>query len=199
MLVLRSSPFSPFGRKVKIAAALCGLSSRIEIRPADTMDPSDSLRAENPLGKIPVLRLENGTQLFDSRVIVEYLDFLGGGGRIIPRGSTRFDALRLQAIADGVMDASILQRYEIMHHPEAARSATWMDHQRGKVDRALAVLEDAPPAANDYTVGGISLACALGYLDVRFEGTWRARHPRLVAWLDGWAAAVASFDATKPT
>lgn len=198
MLVLRSSPFSPFGRKVKIAAALCGVSSRIEVRTADTMDPNDTLRVENPLGKIPVLILEDGTTLFDSRVIVEYLDTLAGGGRIIPNGSRRFAALTLQALADGLMEASILQRYEAAHHPEEARSASWLDHQRGKVARALAVLEKAPPASDDLTIGGIATACALGYLDLRFEGLWRSEHPNLAAWLDAWAAGVPSFGATTP-
>src|ERR687893_646949 len=107
MLVLRSSPPSPFGRKVKIAAALLGLSDRVTVERADTTDPNDSLRGQNPLGKIPTLVLENGETLYDSRVIVEYLDHLAGGGRLIPTDSTRFDALRQQALADGLMDAAI--------------------------------------------------------------------------------------------
>src|ERR671921_770768 len=92
-LVLRSSPASPFGRKVKIAASLLGLKDRIEIVEADTMNPQDTLRQQNPLGKIPALVLENGEVLYDSRVIVEYLDHLAGGGRIIPNGMERFTVL----------------------------------------------------------------------------------------------------------
>ncbi len=84
MMILRSSPPSPFGRKVKIAAALTGLKDKIEIVRADTTDPSDVLRKQNPLGKIPVLILEDGTTLFDSRVILEYLDWLSGGNVLIP-------------------------------------------------------------------------------------------------------------------
>ncbi|HEX2136954.1 MAG TPA: glutathione S-transferase N-terminal domain-containing protein, partial [Microvirga sp.] len=91
MLTLRSSPASPFGRKVKIGAALLGLRDRIAVTEADTLDPNDTLRQQNPLGKIPVLLLENGTALYDSRVILEYLDHLAGGGKIVPAGEARFE------------------------------------------------------------------------------------------------------------
>jgi len=112
MWILRNAPASPFGRKVRIAAALCGLDSRIEIVIADTADPADPLRGQNPLGKIPTLILEDGTVLYDSRVIVEFLDTQAGGGIIIPPGAPRFPALIMQALADGVMDASLLRVYE---------------------------------------------------------------------------------------
>lgn len=199
MLVLRSSPASPFGRKVKIAASELGLSDRIEVVKADTNDPSDPLRAQNPLGKIPTLVLEDGTTLFDSRVIVEYLDMLAGGGRIIPAESgARFAQLRLQALADGICDAALLQVYEARFRPEEGRNADWLSHQDGKVARALATLEADPPAlAERPQIGGIALACALGYLDLRFAGKWRATHPRLIAWLDAFAARVPAFEATR--
>ena len=93
MWILRNAPASPFGRKVRIAAALCGLDSRIEIVIADTTDPADPLRGQNPLGKIPTLILEDGTALYDSRVIVEFLDAEAGGGVIIPAGAARFRGL----------------------------------------------------------------------------------------------------------
>jgi glutathione S-transferase len=112
MLTLRSSPSSPFVRKIRIAANVLGLDRDIAIEPADTMNPSDSVRQQNPLGKIPALLLEDGTVLFDSRVILEYLDHRAGGGRILPNDAdARFSALRLQALADGVMDASVLLIY----------------------------------------------------------------------------------------
>ena len=97
MPVLRSSPPSPFGRKAKIAAAVLGLKDRIAVEMTDTTDPSDTIRAQNPLGKIPALVLDDGRVLFDSRVVVEYLDHLAGGGKIIPAGAARFDVLRLAA------------------------------------------------------------------------------------------------------
>lgn len=197
MLVLRSSPASPFGRKVKMAASVLGLQDRIEIVAADTNDPAEPLRQQNPLGKIPTLVLEDGTTLFDSRVIVEYLDHLAGGG-IFPAGKERFAQLRLQALADGLCDAALLQVYETRFRPEEGRNAAWVANQAGKVERALAALEAAPPGFDDKPqIGEIALACALGYLDLRFAGTWRVDHPRLVAWLDAFAAKVPSFEATR--
>lgn len=198
MLVLRSSPASPFGRKVKMAALELGLMDRIEIVVADTSDPAESLRQQNPLGKIPTLVLEDGTTLFDSRVIVDYLDDLSGGGKIIPAGTARFAQLRLQALADGICDAALLQVYEGRFRPEERRDANWLAHQDGKVTRALATLEANPPALKDRPrIGEIALACALGYLDLRFAGKWRAAHPRLVAWLDDFATRVPAFESTR--
>lgn len=198
-MILRSSSASPFGRKVKIAISLLGLSDRIEIIMADTNDASDVLRQQNPLGKIPTLVLDNGETLFDSRVILDYLDHLAGGGRIVPRDTdARFAALRLQALCDGIMDASILQVYEARHRPEPIRHQPWLDYQAEKITRAFAALETAPPSLDPLPhVGQIALACALGYKDLRFKGAWRASHPALVAWLDRFAAQVPAFAATK--
>lgn len=197
MLILRSSPASPFGRKVKIAIAELGLGERVEIVLADTNDPNEPLRKQNPLGKIPTLVLEDGTTLFDSRVIAEYLDHLAGGGRLFPAGEARFAQLRLQALADGLCDAALLQVYEVRFRPEESRNAAWVENQAGKVARALAALEAAPPAYDRPRIGEIALACALGYLDLRFEGKWRVDHPALVAWLDGFAARVPAFETTR--
>lgn len=199
MLILRSSPPSPFGRKVKIAAGILGLTDKIKIEMTDTNDPSDSIRKQNPLGKIPTLILEDGSALFDSTVIIEYLDAIAGGGKIIPReGAARWDALRLHAIGDGIMDASILLVYEKRFRPEEHWVAKWTGYQSEKIARTLDVLEAAPPAISGIpNVGHIALACALGYLDLRFEGKWRAEYPKLVAWLDGFAAQVPAFEKTK--
>jgi len=199
-MILRSATASPFARKVRIAAMLLGLDDRITIEPADTTNPADTVRTQNPLGKIPALVLEGGPALFDSRVIVEYLDHLAGGGRIIPtEPNARFAALRLQALADGIMDASILLIYEGRWRDPAKHEPKWVEHQAGKVARGLAALEAAPPARIGVPdVGQIALACALGYQDFRFHGTWRNDHPRLVKYLDLFAAAVPAFAATKP-
>lgn len=201
MMILRTAPASPFGRKVCIAADLLGLQGDITIEWAETTDPADSLRRQNPLGKIPVLILEDGTRLFDSRVILEFLDHRAGGGRIIPRDPTlRFAALTRQALCDGVMDAAVLQVYEGRWRSADRHEPKWLDHQAGKVSRALAALEaDPQPIDGMPHVGAIALACALGYLDLRFAGRWRADHPRLVAWLDAFAARVPAFAATQPT
>jgi glutathione S-transferase len=198
--ILRSSAASPFGRKVKVAAAVLGLIDKIDIRLTDTLDPNDSIRKENPLGKIPALHLEDGTVLFDSRVIVEFLDASAGGGKIIPSsGTERWHVLRLQALVDGLMDAAILQIYEIRFRDEVKREPKWVEHQAGKVTRALDELERSPP---DWTgvpdIGSITLACALAYLDFRFEGKWRNDHPKLVAWLHDFEQRVPDFAKSAP-
>jgi glutathione S-transferase len=200
MLTLRHSPSSPFVRKIRIAASVLGFDRDVALEQADTMNASDSIRSQNPLGKIPALVLEDGTVLFDSRVILEYLDHRAGGGRIIPKdASARFSALRLQALADGIMDASVLLVYEGRWRPPERHEPKWIDLQNGKVARALATLEAAPPALDTPpNVGQIALACALGYRDFRFPGSWRKDHPRLAAWVDDFARRVPAFAATAP-
>jgi glutathione S-transferase len=199
MMILRSSAPSPFGRKVLIAASLLGLSDDMTIEKADPADAGDTLRQQNPVGKIPILILEDGTSLFDSRVILEYLDHRAGGGRIIPKdGKARFDVLRLQALADGITDASLLVLYEGRFRPAERHEAKWLDYQNDKVKRGFAVLEAAPPPVDPVpNVGQIALACLLGHRDLRFKGAWRDDHPRLVAWLDRFAAQVPAFESTK--
>ncbi len=205
MMVLRSSPASPFGRKVRIAIALLGLDGETRVEPADTNNLADPLRRQNPLGKIPVLIAEDGSAYYDSRVILEFLDERAGGGKIIPRDvHRRLAALRLQALCDGILDASILIVYESRWRAREHHEQKWLDHQAGKVTRALAELESNPPAldaapASLPNVGQIALACALGYRDFRFGKSWRAEHPRLVGWLDEFAARVPAFAATVPS
>ena len=200
MMILRSSPASPFGRKVSIAASVLGLDGEISVQRADTNDVNDTLRRQNPLGKLPVLIAEDGRAIYDSPVILEYLDHHAGGGRIVPSDpAARFAALTLQALCDGILDASILVIYEGRWRPAEKHEPKWVEHQAGKVERALAALEADPPALDPTpTVGQIALACALAYRDFRFEGTWRKDHPRLVKYLDAFAAAVPAFAATKP-
>jgi glutathione S-transferase len=142
MMILRSSPSSPFVRKVLIAADLLGLADKIDVQDADTTNPGDSIREQNPLGKIPTLILEDGSIWFDSRVILEMLDHMAGGGRIIPREApARFEVLRLQALCDGVLDASVLIVYESRRCAWRAgsiarptrsnvRFACWKQHRR---------------------------------------------------------------------
>ena len=198
-MILRSSPASPFGRKVRIAISLLGLTDKIEVRETDLNDPADSIRVQNPLGKVPALIVDDGTVYYDSRVILEYLDHLAGGGRIIPREpKARFAALRLQALCDGICDASLLQIYEDRYRPADKRVQSWLDRQAEKVTRGLAALEAAPPKLDPVPdVGQIALACALGYRDLRFGGSWRKDHPRLLAWHDKFAAQVPAFAQTK--
>jgi glutathione S-transferase len=198
MMILRSSPPSPFGRKVKIAAALLGLKDQIEIVFADTNDPADSIRAQNPLGKIPALILEDGRIFFDSRVILEYLDYRAGGNRLVPaEPDARFQVLTQAAQADGLVDAALLLVYENRFREPQRQEPAWITYQAEKIARTLACFEAAPPAGQYRDISHIALACALGYLDLRFDGKWRANHPALVTWLDAFAADVPAFEATR--
>lgn len=192
---LRYSPTSPFVRKVRIAADILGLAGRIELVPADTMNPADSLLGVHPLGRVPALELGDGTTLVDSRVICDYLNDLAKG-TLVPAGALERAREHTQTcIADGICEASLLIRYEAMFHEASQASPRWIDHQSAKVTRALAYFEGTPPQG-DVTLTHVALACALGYRDFRFDGAWRADHPRLVAWLDAFAARTPSYAAT---
>jgi len=175
-MILRTSPPSPFGRKARIAISLLGFDGDVKIEAADPTDANDSVRQQNPLGKIPVLIADDGTAYYDSRVILDYLDDRAGGGKIVPReAAARLLALRLQALCDGILDASILTIYETRWRKADMHEPRWLEHQAGKVARGLAALEAAPPpleATPD--VGQITLACALGYRDFRFGGDVQA-------------------------
>ncbi|HEY3642628.1 MAG TPA: glutathione S-transferase family protein [Xanthobacteraceae bacterium] len=200
MVTVRTGNRSPFGRKIRIAVNVLGLERDVAVEEASTVDPADPIRQQNPLGKVPVLILDDGAALYDSPVILEYLDYRAGGGRIVPKDPpARFAALRLQALGDGIMDASVLINYEARFRPAQNQEPKWLDLQAGKVARALGVLEAAPPAiGTPPDVGQITLACALGYRDFRFPGSWRGDHPRLAAWLGEFAARVPAFAATAP-
>ncbi len=200
LATLRSAAASPFGRKCSIATIVLGLEDQINKTPADTSDPNEPLLQQNPLGKIPALVLDDGQTLFDSRVITAYLDHLAGGAILYPSNPTqRFEVLRLEALADGLMDAAILQIYEKRFRAEEEFSQGWVDRQAGKVTRAMSHLEgNLPPNPAKPNAGTIALACALGYLDFRFGGTWRSAYPNLVGWLDEFRANVPAYDATSP-
>jgi glutathione S-transferase len=200
MLTVRTSFGSPFGRKARIAVSVLGLDDKVKVESATTQDPADPVRQQNPLGKIPVLVLDDGSAIFDSPVILEYLDHLAGGGKIIPKDfKARIDALQLQALGDGIMDASILIVYEGRYRPAEKHEPKWLDLQAGKIERALAALEAAPPALDTPpNIGQITLACALGYREFRFPGALTKNYPRLTQWLDTFAQRVPAFGATKP-
>lgn len=197
---LLSSPSSPFVRKVKIAAGMKGVLDKIEQRPTDTNAGDDVLFGMNPLGKIPSLTTDSGDVLYDSPVICEYLDALAPEPVLFPKsGPERFKTLTLGSLGDGILDAALLLVYEKRFRSEDKQVQAWIDRQQAKIDRSLAHLEKTPPAwskSPDY--GHLTLACALGYLDFRHEGKWRAKHPKLVAWLDTFDKAVPDFAKTKP-
>jgi len=180
------NPASPYVRKVRVTAHELGLSGQIELISISLtpVSPHDGLRSSNPIGKIPALILDDGTALYDSPVICEYLDALAGGNRIFPAiGPARWTALRRQALADGIMDAAVLMRYEQAVRPKELQWQAWADGQFLKIRTTLDALERESLEAV-FDIGTISIACALAYLDLRFasEG-WRTSRPRLAAWV----------------
>jgi glutathione S-transferase len=195
--ILHSRLASPFGRKVLFSAAVLGLTDAVEFMKADD---EDLLRTQNPLGKIPALILADGRALFDSPVILEFLDGETGGGKILPAaGEARFEALRQEAMADGILDAALLVLYERRYRPDEEPYEPWLDFQRGKIARALAAFAKSPPSLSPITVGGITLACALEYLDFRKGYDWRPEFPALVDWLGEVHAAYPAFADSTPT
>ncbi|MBO6894198.1 MAG: glutathione S-transferase family protein [Roseibium sp.] len=201
MMKLLSAPPSPFGRKVKLAMALLGLKDRVEIVDTNTADPADQLRSQNPLGKIPALILENGDVLYDSAVILEYLDHLAGGNKLFPTGDARFAVLRDQTLADGIMDAAILRVYEKRFKDPKYRDPDWDAYQAAKMARGLNHFEENTPASpsslDDVDAGTLTLACTLGYMDMRFGGAWREDYPKLVSWLEAFETVVPAYADTR--
>ncbi len=197
---LLSSPASPFGRKVKMTIWMKNLKDKVEITTVDATKGDASLNAANPMGRIPVLMTSDGVAIHDSHVICEYLDSVGTGPALFPAsGAARWDTLTRASLADGITEAALLKVYEGRYRPENMKVQSWLDRLDAKIDTSLAMLEAAPPkwsAAPDY--GHLTLAAALGYLDFRHGGAWRAGHPKMVAWLDGFAGAVPGYDASKP-
>jgi glutathione S-transferase len=186
-----------------LAAAIKGVSDQIEAIMADTNPPGNAaLMANNPLGKIPVLVLDDGTRLFDSRVICEFIDTLGApdAPRLIPAsGHARWRTLTRAALADGIADAGILIFYEGRFRPAEHHNAGWLARQQEKVDAGLDHFEQDPPGwtgSPDYA--HLALASALGHLDLRHGGRWRGTRPRLVNWLDHFADAVPAYAETTP-
>jgi glutathione S-transferase len=186
---LRFNAASPFARKVRIVARETNTIDSIE-EIATAVSPVTSnpgLAAENPLVKIPVLTTDDGQTLFDSRVICEYLDSLNRGRKLFPAsGEERYTALRRQALADGMLDAAVLCRYEVAVRPEALRWGNWIAGQKAKIMGGLDALErEAAAWADDFDIGLIAAASVPGYLDLRFdEWQWRAGRPNLCAWFD---------------
>ena len=196
------SPSSPYARKVRIAALETGLDKKMEMVSVvlTPVAPNPDVDKHNPVGKIPALSVK-GMDLFDSPVICEYLDNQHKRRKLLPRkGRERWVALRLQAMADGLLDAAILTRYEGALRPKDKRWPDWIKGQTKKIEGVLAQLEaEAKSLKGKPTIGTISVACALGYLDYRFAAMdWRAKHPKLAKWFNSIAETQA-MKATQPT
>lgn len=188
---LYHSPSSPFVRKVMVCAHELGIAGRIELIPAAAhpVNRDAALVAANPLGKVPALVTDDGTVLYDSRVICEYLDRQGQATLFPGTGAARWRALRDQALGDGMLDAAVLARYEAAVRPEAFRWQPWQDGQFAKIHSCLALIEsEAVNYGERVDIGTITLGCALGYVDFRHAGlAWRTGHPRAAAWFARFA------------
>ena len=179
---ITASAASPYVRKAIACAIARGIDNQLERWTIATTHPV--LSESNPLGKIPTLSTDQGVALFDSPVICEYLDSIGSAPPLFPAaGPARWAALRLQALGDGILDASQPRRREIALPQDEGRIG-YINLQRGKVARALDVLEKEVASLGPLkTIGDIAVACALGYLDFRFANEpWRPGHPKLEAW-----------------
>jgi glutathione S-transferase len=196
------SPLSPFARKVRVLVRETGLAARIEEVPV-TVSPvkaNAEVGRSNPLMKVPTLVLDDGSALFDSPVICEYLDSLHTGRKLVPpAGEARWTALKLQAVGDGILEAAVLARYEAALRPKELQWADWIAGQRGKWHAGLDLLERSAAAlASEPTIGGVTAGCALGYLDLRYgDEDWRGSRPALARWYEAFAKRE-SMRATVP-
>jgi glutathione S-transferase len=196
---------SPFARKVMVVAHETGTVDRIELVPTmvDMAKANPDVQHVNPLSKVPTLQLDDGTALYDSRTICEYLDSLNPGGSLFPTSPARWSALRRQSLGDGIMDVLILWRQERLK-PEERQTPAWLETFANKIATALVQLEAEAEDLETmpFDVGHAALGCALGYLDVRFEDlAWRGSAPRLAQWqvsFESRAAAAATHPFNLP-
>ncbi len=195
------SQTSPYVRKCLVAAHHLGLLGRIEKLPsaAHPVNRDQTIIRHNPLGKVPTFITDDGTVLYDSRVICEYLNDLAKGSLFPTTAPARWRALTDQALADGILDAALLARYELTVREEGARFQPWTDAQMDKIRTGLARFEETVEVQADrLDIGTIALGCVLGYLDFRFADLdWRKANPKLSRWYETLAATPA-MQATQP-
>jgi glutathione S-transferase len=194
------SPASPFVRKCMVVAHELGLEGRIEKldSAANPVNRDAKIRADNPLGQVPTFFTDGGEALYDSRVICEYLDALGGG-TMFGTGGQRWTLLTEQALGDGLLGAALLTRYERVARPKELYWADWEKGQMGKVADTVDRIEKLAPALGERVdIGTITFGCGLGYLDFRFpDFDWRSNHPKTAAWFETFNARP-SMQATLP-
>ncbi len=202
-LRLVGSLTSPYVRKVRIVMAEKRIECQLELE--DVWSPDSKIQQANPLGKVPCLIREDGGAVFDSRVIVEYLDTMTPVAKLIPStGRERVEVRTWEALADGVLDAAIAVRLEQTQRPPEQQSQKWIDRQMGKVDAALEAMAHGLEGRNwchnnAYSLADIAVGCALGYLDFRFpQIDWHSRHPSLDKLHNRLAARQSFIDTAPP-
>lgn len=193
------SPSSPYVRKVSVVARETG--QEIEILPAAARPTSRDaiVVAKNPSGKIPTAILDDGSPLYDSRVITRWLDAQHSGPRLYPEGDALWPVLRREALADGMLEAALLIRYETIQRPEELRWPEWTRGQQDKIHSSFEHLEREAGSFAGVDAGLIAIACAIGFIDFRFpDWGWRTTCPVLWSWYDEFAKRP-SMQATIPT
>ena len=201
MMTLYWGSASPFVRKVMVVAHALGLADQIDQldSAAHPVNRDRRIQSIHPLAKVPAARTADGTALYDSRVICEYIDTQAQGGIFPVPGPARWTALRRQALADGLMDAALLIRYEILARPAAHQWPVWIESQHEKVTDALNAMHVDIPDAGCDDIGAIACACALGWLDFRFANMdWREGRSDLATWFADFDTRPAMI-ATRPT
>lgn len=172
---------SPYSAKVRMAAAYAGVP--LEAVKADTIAPDAAFLKANPLGKVPVLVTEDGTSVYDSAAIVQYLNRLSKNALFPRNPAKRTEAETLESLADGICDCLLAHVYERRWRPQEKVHQEWLDKQWAKVTRALDMLNAAPPKLPaKITAGQIALRATIGYLQLRFEGKWEKGRSKLVRW-----------------
>ncbi|MDC0134935.1 glutathione S-transferase N-terminal domain-containing protein [Alphaproteobacteria bacterium] len=200
MYKLSFSPASPYVRKVRMAAFKAGMDKKLELIIANTQDEKDDIRNLNPLGKIPIVTKPDGSSLFDSRVIIDHFNRVGGG--LIPdNGDDRDTVLTRAALVEGLIDASLLIVYSDRYAGGETPSKVWADLQKGKIDRTLDFLEnDLTNWTNPigFDLANIGLVTALGYLTFREVRDWKTNRPKMQEWYQNIGSNLPGFDETKP-
>ncbi len=190
MMKLFYQTHSPYARKVLVMAHETGLASQLEVIHQETSPTlrNDTVFTANPLGKVPVLFLEDGMALFDSNVICEYLDGLHGGRPMIPpTGRARLHALRVQAMAQGIADAGILVRWETARRPEALRWPAQAQGQEEKLRASYDFIEREVDLEGQVDIGQVALATALGWTAFRELLPFADGRPRLARWYEAFS------------
>lgn len=210
-MIMRHSKISPFCRKVDVVAKHHGVLDGILATDVSVLDENDSLRDQNPLGKIPALILADGTNIYDSDVIVEYFEQIGSGELLIPLGETRIKTLTQYGLASGMMDAAVAVMYEGRLRPAEKVHQGFKDYQLGKVVRGLSRVVEDLPKLDKLDIANITTAVMLEYFDFRInedmkngtelgenKGQWRTSHPALIDWLAKFNVLCPYFAESRP-
>ncbi len=199
MKLIYSVP-SPYARKARVTLIEARLEGQVETEAIDPWADPPGFRDDNPLGKVPTLIRDDGPPLFQSNAVCEYLDAIAGAHLYPAEGAERWTALRQLALADGILDASVTVRMELIFHEPDQLSQKLVERQELSVAKAIAALESEADALNGpVTIGQIAVACALAYRDFRFADVdWRSESPKLSDWFAGFTER-ASMTATEPT